>query len=92
MLVKVRSHESVRFSSYVSFCNVLYICNIRVIPTYRVYRLYDMAVSIGGTRFVRCTEVVRSSESPLLEVSLYVCRLLTTSLRGLVGFSSLSSL
>ena len=39
--MKVRSLESVQFSSYVSFCNVLHICNIRVIPTYRVYRLYD---------------------------------------------------
>ena len=27
--------------------------------------------SIGGVRFVRCTEVVRFSESPLLEVLLY---------------------
>ena len=26
--------------------------------------------SIGGVRFVRCTEVVRFSESPLLEVLL----------------------
>ena len=30
-----------------------------------------MARSIGGTGFVRCTGVVRYSESPLLEVSLY---------------------
>ena len=27
--------------------------------------------AIGGMEFVRCTEVVRLSESPLLEVSLY---------------------
>ena len=30
-----------------------------------------MVRSIGGRAFVRCTEVVRFSESPLLEVSLY---------------------
>ena len=30
-----------------------------------------MVRSIGGTGFVRCTEVVRFSEGPLLEVSLY---------------------
>ena len=28
--------------------------------------------AIGGMEFVRCTEVVRLSESPLLEVSLYM--------------------
>ena len=52
MLVKVRSHESVQFSSYVSFCNVLYICNIRVIPTYRVYRLYDRLKRL--TQYIVC--------------------------------------
>ena len=31
-----------------------------------------MVRSIGGTGFVRCREVVRFSESPLLEVSLYI--------------------
>ena len=31
----------------------------------------SMGKSIGGVRFVRCTEVVRFSESPLLEVLLY---------------------
>ena len=31
-----------------------------------------MVRSIGGRAFVRCTEVVRFSESPLLEVSLYI--------------------
>ena len=30
-----------------------------------------MGKAIGGMEFVRCTEVVRLSESPLLEVSLY---------------------
>ena len=30
-----------------------------------------MGRAIGGMEFVRCTEVVRLSESPLLEVSLY---------------------
>ena len=31
----------------------------------------SMGKSIGGVRFVRCKEVVRFSESPLLEVLLY---------------------
>ena len=31
----------------------------------------SMGKAIGGMEFVRCTEVVRLSESPLLEVSLY---------------------
>ena len=30
-----------------------------------------MGRAIGGMEFVRCTEIVRLSESPLLEVSLY---------------------
>ena len=33
--------------------------------------LLESLLSIGGTGFVRYTEVIRSSESPLLEVSLY---------------------
>ena len=32
---------------------------------------YFHGKAIGGMEFVRCTEVVRLSESPLLEVSLY---------------------
>ena len=32
----------------------------------------SMGKSIGGVRFVCCTEVVRFSESPLLEVLLYI--------------------
>ena len=35
----------------------------------------SMGKSIGGVRFVRCTEVVRFSESPLLEVLLYIANL-----------------
>ena len=31
----------------------------------------SMVKSIGGIELVRCTEVVRFSEGPLLEVSLY---------------------
>ena len=31
----------------------------------------SIGIAIGGMGFVRCTEVVRLSESPLLEVSLY---------------------
>ena len=40
----VRSLESVPFSRYFWFCNVLGICNTQAIPTYRVYRLYDIAI------------------------------------------------
>ena len=32
----------------------------------------SMGRAIGGMEFVRCTEVVRPLESPLLEVSLYI--------------------
>ena len=31
----------------------------------------SIGTAIGGMEFVRCTEIVRLSESPLLEVSLY---------------------
>ena len=34
--------DSVPSASYSSVCNVLRQCNIRLIPTYRVYRLYDI--------------------------------------------------
>ena len=33
--------DSVRSASYSSVCNVLRQWNIQLIPTYRVYRLYD---------------------------------------------------
>ena len=35
----------------------------------------SMGRAIGGMEFVRCTEVVRLSKSPLLEVSLYISSL-----------------
>ena len=42
--------------------------------------------AIGGMEFVRCTEVVRLSESPLLEVSLYYTLVCTNAiLNKLVG-------
>ena len=41
----------------------------------------SMGKSIGGVRFVCCTEVVRFSESPLLEVLLY------TTLNGVAYIS-----
>ena len=41
-MVKVRSLERVPFVSYFHFCNVLYIWSVWVIPTYRVYRHYDI--------------------------------------------------
>ena len=46
MLLKVRSLESVRFLSYLHFCNVLYIWSVWVIPTYRVYQLYDKIILV----------------------------------------------
>ena len=36
-----------------------------------MYYFYGKSNQAGGMVFVRCTEVVRLSESPLLEVSLY---------------------
>ena len=42
MIVTLRSLESVHRLSYFLFCNVLHIWTIRAIPTYRVYRLYDI--------------------------------------------------
>ena len=38
----VRRLESVHRLRYFRFCNVLHIWTIRAIPTYRVYRLYDI--------------------------------------------------
>ena len=39
---EVRSLETVHRLRYFRFCNVLHIWTIRAIPTYRVYRLYDI--------------------------------------------------
>ena len=36
--------------------------------------------AIGGMEFVRCTEVIRLSESPLLEVSLYIVTVIVTAI------------
>ena len=43
-LKTVRRLESVHRLRYFRFCNVLHIWTIRAIPTYRVYRLYDILV------------------------------------------------
>ena len=45
---KVRSLETVHRPRYFRFCNVLHIWTIRAIPTYRVYRLYDIGISPGN--------------------------------------------
>ena len=62
-MVKVRSVESVLFSRYLCLCNVLRICNIRAIPSYRVYRLYDMK---DLDQIERCTPMPDSSFDPSL--------------------------
>ena len=53
--------DSVRSASYSSVCNVLRQWNIRLIPTYRVYRLYDTYVCI-----VKCVYGISCSWSLLL--------------------------
>ena len=63
-IVSVRCPEVVRFFKDVRFLEVPCKCTIYMVR------------SIGGRGFVRCTEVVRFSESPLLEVSLYKLYLL----------------
>ena len=50
--MKVRSLESVRFSSYISFCNVLHICNMRVRSSLLIESTHSMiqgggVISIG---------------------------------------------
>ena len=45
-----------------------------------------MVKSIGGKRLVRCTEVVRFSEGPLLEVLLYVWSCVCVYMWAGVGF------
>ena len=43
----VRRLESVHRLIYFRFCNVLHIWTIRAIPTYRVYRLYDIIIMVS---------------------------------------------
>ena len=38
---------------YLGICNVLHVWHIRVIPTYRVYRLYDYR----GTAGILCDQI-----------------------------------
>ena len=44
-----------------------------------------MVRSIGGTGFVRCREVVRFSDGPLLEVSLYYYAVLSEHTSSVMG-------
>ena len=44
----VRRLDFIHIPSYFRFCNVLHIWTIRAIPTYRVYRLYDIAGTSEG--------------------------------------------
>ena len=41
MIVVFKMCDSVPSARYSSVCNVLRLCRISLIPTYRVYRLYD---------------------------------------------------
>ena len=44
MMVVFKMHDSVPSASYSSVCNVLRQWSISLIPTYRVYRLYDIVI------------------------------------------------
>ena len=44
-IMTVRRLDFIHRLSYFRFCNVLHIWTIRAIPTYRVYRLYDIYAS-----------------------------------------------
>ena len=55
--------DSVPSASYSSVCNVLRQCNIPLIPTYRVYRLYD--------RVYRLYDIEKSVPLNRLESSLH---------------------
>ena len=65
--------DSVPSASYSSVCNVLRQWNISLIPTYRVYRLYDIAImifytTVGTTTYEQQTHIIFSYvQSPLSE-------------------------
>ena len=44
MNMQVRIFIRLLAMKYLGFCNVLHMCSIRIIPTFRVYRLYDKVV------------------------------------------------
>ena len=60
----VRSLGTVHRPRYFRFCNVLHIWTIRAIPTYRVYRLYDIysqqLVNIITSIYVILEEIIAS--------------------------------
>ena len=63
--------DSVPSGSYSSVCNVLRQWNIPLIPTYRVYRLYDIMVfkmrdSVPSTRYSSVCNVLRQWNIPLI--------------------------
>ena len=44
LIFTLRNFTKLPILRYLGICNVLYIWHIRAIPTYRVYRLYDMVM------------------------------------------------
>ena len=48
LILTLRSFTKLPVLRYLGICNVLYIWHIRVIPTYRVYRLYDSRKFLCG--------------------------------------------
>ena len=51
--------DSVRSASYSSVCNVLRQWNIPLIPTYRVYRLYDTVILTENVLYIKNENFVR---------------------------------
>ena len=55
-MVVFKMRDSVPSASYSSVCNVLRQWNISLIPTYRVYRLYDTSLFLSNYVSQSCVE------------------------------------
>ena len=53
MMVVFEMHDRVPSARYSSVCNVLRVWSISLIPTYRVYRLYDNEILPSGYSIFR---------------------------------------
>ena len=82
--------DSVPSGSYSSVCNVLRQWNIPLIPTYRVYRLYDINIAIA-TIVASCYHdtklLYKKLESSLID---YLSLSLVNYTLGLIGYRGIA--
>ena len=72
LIFTLRNFTKLPILRYLGICNVLYMWHIRAIPTYRVYRLYDIYIYI----FIYLCVILQGNDSMRMLGMYYHCEIM----------------